>query len=99
MSSQFCVETSACAEHRVLLEECERALENWNDYRAEFCQVRFIRREAGDELVRLQAKCIRAYTALRNHETNCLLCKMTSRTGGCKPESSLDASSYYETCT
>ncbi len=38
MSNQLSVETAVCSEHQRLLAECERALEIWNEHRAEFCQ-------------------------------------------------------------
>lgn len=76
MNNQVSVETALCAEHQMLLAECQRALETWNEHRAEFCQFHFIEREAGDELLRLQAKYARAYTMLRNHERTCPLCQL-----------------------
>ena len=99
MSSQFSVGTAVNAEHQMLLEECQRALETWNEFRAEFCQFRFFRREAGDELLRLQARCVRAYSVLQNHERNCPLCQKTPGIEGCDSECLSEALPYYETCT
>ena len=80
MNHQLSVETAMCMEHQRLLAECQRALEIWNEHRAEFCQFRFIGREAGDELLRLQAKYARAYTVLQNHERKCSLCQLSFAT-------------------
>jgi hypothetical protein len=77
MSKQLSVDTMVCNDYRRLLEESQSALEIWNEHRAEFCQFRFIGREAGDELLRLQAKCARAYTVLQNHERNYSLCQLS----------------------
>jgi hypothetical protein len=99
MSNQFSVETAVCTEHQRLLAECQRALEIWNEHRAEFCQFRFIGRGAGDELLRLQAKYARAYTVLQNHERNCSLCQLASRIEGRDSENSSDTLSGYEVCT
>ncbi len=99
MSNQVSVETAICTEHQKLLAECQRALETWNEHRAEFCQYRFIRREAGDELQRLQAKYARAYTVLQNHERNCSLCQLGSRMEERDFEDSSDILSDYEVCT
>jgi hypothetical protein len=96
MGKQLSVNTSVCSEHQRLLSESENALEIWNEHRAEFCQVRFIRREAGDELLRLQAKYARAYTVLQNHERNCSLCQLASRMEGRDSENSSDTLSDYE---
>src|SRR5260370_17456346 len=79
MNNQFSVETAVCTERQMLLAESQRTLEIWREHRAEFCQFRFIAREAGDELLRLQAKYARAYTVLQNHERNCSLCQLASR--------------------
>jgi hypothetical protein len=99
MNNQISVETALCAEHQMLLAECQRALETWNEHRAEFCQFRFIERETGDELLRLQAKYARAYTLLRNHERKCPLCQLGSRMEGHDSENNSDALSDYKVCT
>ncbi len=99
MNNQLSVETAVCTEHHVLLAECQRALEIWNERRAEFCQFRFIGREAGDELLRLQAKYARAYTVLQNHERNCSLRRLTSRLEGRDSENGSDTQSDNEMCT
>jgi hypothetical protein len=99
MSKQLSVNTSICSEYQRLLEESQSALEIWNEHRAEFCQFRFIGREAGDELLRLQAKYARAYTVLQNHERNCSLCQLASRIKGRHSENSSDTLSDYELCT
>jgi hypothetical protein len=75
MSGQLSVETVVCSEYQRLLEECQKALENWNEHRAEIRGSRLIGKEAGDELIRLQAKYARAYTVLRKHAHDCLRCK------------------------
>jgi hypothetical protein len=98
MSKQLSVNTLICTEYQRLLEESRRALEIWNEHRAEFCQFRFIGREAGDELLRLQAKYARAYTVLQNHERNCSFCQLVPRIEGHDSENSSDTLADYETC-
>lgn len=99
MNNQLSVETAVCAEHERLRVECQKALEIWNEHRAEFCQFRFMGREAGDELLRLQAKYARAYTVLQNHERNCSLCQLALRMEGRDSENNSDTQSDYEICT
>jgi len=99
MNKQLSVNTSICSEYQRLVQESRRALEIWNEHRAEFCQFRFIGREAGDELLRLQAKYARAYTVLQNHERNCSLCQLGSRIEGRDSQNSSDTLSGYELCT
>src|SRR2546423_1935863 len=56
MNNQFSVEAAVSRE----LGEYQRTLEIWNQQRAEFCQFRFVQREAGDELLRFEANFARA---------------------------------------
>ncbi len=88
MSRQLSVETAVCTEHERLTEECQRALENWDEHRAEFCRTLPIRQEAGDELLRLQAKYARAHTVLQRHVHDCLLCQMVAGAAGPDAENS-----------
>ena len=99
MNNQFSVETAVCTEHQRLLAESQGALEIWNEHRAEFCQFRFVAREAGDELLRLQAKYARAYTVLQNHERNCSLCRLGSRIEGRDSENTSRTLFDYDLCT
>ena len=99
MSNESSVETAVCEQYQMLLAECQRALETWNEFRTEFCQFRFFRREAGDELLRLQANCIRAYSVLQNHERNCSLCQPTAGIKGRDSEFLSETLACYETCT
>jgi len=98
MGKQLSVNTSICGEYQRLLEGSQSALEIWNEHRTEFCQFRFIGREAGEELLRLQAKYARAYTVLQNHERNCSLCQLASRMEARAPENSSGILSNYEMC-
>ena len=76
MKKQFSVETAVCTEQQRLFEESQRALEIWNGRRAGFCQSHLSGRDAGDELLRLQAKYARAYAVLQRHTHNCLMCQL-----------------------
>ncbi len=96
MNKQFSFETAVCTEHQRLLEESQRALETWNDRRAEFCQSHLSGKEVGGELLRLQAKYARAYTVLRNHARNCSLCQLAARIEGRDSENSSRALSDNE---
>jgi hypothetical protein len=85
MSKQFSVEMTVCSEYQELLEQCQRALEIWNEQRAENCRSRVSGKEAGDELLRLQADLARAYAVLQNHVHNCWHCRSKSRVEGRGP--------------
>jgi hypothetical protein len=99
MSKLLAVQTTVCDEYQRLLEESQSALALWDEHRAEVCQSRLIGKEAGDELLRLQANFARAYTVLQNHVHNCLRCHLLSRVEGRDPKNSLDALSSNELCT
>jgi hypothetical protein len=96
MNKQFSFETGICIEHQRLFEESERALETWNDRRATFCQAHLTGKEAGNELLRLQAKYARAYATLWSHERNCSLCQLTSRMEEPESQNSSRASTTNE---
>jgi hypothetical protein len=91
MNTQFSVDAAVCTEHERLRAECERALETWNERRAAFSRSSPIKREAGDELLRLQVKYARAHTILQRHEHNCSLCQLASRIEGRDSENNSDA--------
>jgi hypothetical protein len=79
MSQEFCVKAANCSEYERLLEECDRALNIWNEQRASICESGVSGKKTGDELLRLQAKYAKAYTVLQNHAKNCLQCQMAAR--------------------
>ncbi len=91
MSTQLSGITTVCSEYQRLLEESQRALEIWNEVRAEVCQSRLTGKAAGDELLRLQAKYARAYTLEQRHVHNCFLCQLVSRAKGRESENSSDS--------
>jgi hypothetical protein len=96
MSKQLSAITTVCSKYQSLLEESERALEVWNEHRAEICQSRLMAKDAGDELLRLQAKYARAYTVLQNHVHNCVLCQSMASIEGRGSESNSGVLSDYE---
>jgi hypothetical protein len=91
MNSPQYVKTGICEKYQTLLEECERALAIWNERRSEVAKSPVIAKEAGDELLRLQAKYARAYTVLQNHARLCSFCQLVKRLEGRKSENSSDA--------
>ncbi len=88
MNKPLCINTTICSEYQKLLEECQSALEIWDDHRAEVSNSRLVGREAGDELLRLQAKFARAYAVLQRHPQDCPLCQMVSTMEGRDSENS-----------
>jgi hypothetical protein len=94
MGKQLSIETAVCTENQRLTQECQRALENWDEHRAEFCRTRPIAQEAGNELLRLQAKYARAHTVLQRHMHDCLLCQMAQGVEERESENSSDP--YFE---
>jgi len=68
---------SVCSECQRWLEASENAREVWNESRAEICRSRLVGKEAGDQLLRLQAKYARAYAAFQKHVQNCVQARFT----------------------
>jgi hypothetical protein len=91
MSSPQYVKTGICERYQTLLEECERALAIWNERRAKVSQSRVVRKDAGDELLRLLANYARAYIVLQNHLHQCTFCQLVKRLEGRGSEDSSDA--------
>jgi hypothetical protein len=99
MSKQISIATSVCHEYQRLLEESQSALEYLNAHQAQICHSHLVAKEAGDELLRLQANFARAYTVLQNHARNCFRCHLLSRVEARNTENSLDALSSNELYT
>src|SRR5580693_9777668 len=70
MTKQLSVKTAVCSEYQRLLEESQRALEIWNEHRAEFCQCRF----SGEKQVTNSCDCKRSMRELMQ------CCKTTNAT-------------------
>jgi hypothetical protein len=96
MNEHQYVKTAICEKYQILLEECERALAIWNEHRAEIAQSRLVGKDAGDELLRLQAKYARAYTVLDNHAHNCSFCQLVSGLEGSDSSVSSDTISVFD---
>jgi hypothetical protein len=82
MNKEPSIKMALCGEYQRLLEECQCSLEIWNQRRAEISNSRVIKREEGDELLRLQANFARAYALLRHHSRECELCELVSQLEG-----------------
>jgi hypothetical protein len=78
MGRQFSVGTATCTQREKLEAECHKALEIWNEYRAESVRSCLGGRKADQRFLQLQAKYARAYTMLQNHFQNCMLCMLAS---------------------
>ena len=94
MRSQQYVKTGICEKYQTLLEECERALANWNERRAKITQSRLVGKDAGDELLRLQVKYARAYTVLQNHMPHCTFCQLVKRLERRESDAVFDGARY-----
>jgi hypothetical protein len=79
MMRQLTSTAIVCSEFQLLLEVSECAREVWHERCAEICRLRLVGKEAGDELLGLQAKYARAYTLLRKHVSSCPFCQPLSK--------------------
>src|SRR5262249_55559192 len=71
MDAQLSVRTAVCTAYEKLLEECQQALQTWNERRAEIYDFGLQGKLFDDELRKLQAGYAKAYTHLRNHVHDC----------------------------
>ncbi len=82
MVSQLSYETAICTEYEQLLSACVKALERWRNRREEITDSQATGKEAGDELLGLQADYAKAYSHLERHKYSCGLCHFVSRIAG-----------------
>jgi hypothetical protein len=82
MNKEPSIKTALCGEYQRLLEECQCTLVMWNERRSEISRSRVIKKEEGDELLRLQANFARAYAVLQHHSRECELCELVSQLEG-----------------
>jgi type IV secretory pathway VirB4 component len=87
MSQEPPATTLLCSKYQKLLEESKHAREIWEQRRTEICGPRLVGKEAGDELLRLQATYgltwreyeSRVQSLLQKHVNTCLRCQLVSR--------------------
>ena len=91
MHPKLTFQTAVCTDYERLLYECKIALDTWDERREEVVESGLVGKEAGDELLRLQANYAKAYSLLRNHVRNCELCEFVSKFGGRDAERELNA--------
>ena len=79
MNSTVAYKTAVCAQYEILLKECEGALEAWDERREQIAQSHLSEKEVGDELLRLQTDCAKAYTVMCKHVSKCAICRFFLR--------------------
>lgn len=82
MRKEIAYKTAVCGEYERLLKECQANLEIWEQRRNEICDSRSSSKQAGAELLRLQANFAKSYAVLRRHVDECDLCQFVSKVGG-----------------
>ena len=74
--------TAFCSTYERLLYACAQSLDAWRDLREEIACSSLTSKEAGDELMRLQADYAKAYSRREKHRDNCELCRFVSKISG-----------------
>jgi hypothetical protein len=82
MEGELFYKTAFCSKYERLLCVCVQSLHAWRDLREEIAGSGLRSKEAGDELMRLQADYAKAYSRLENHKDNCELCHFVSKISG-----------------
>jgi hypothetical protein len=82
MDGENFYKTAFCSNYERLLCVCVQSLNAWRDLREEISNSSLTSKEAGDELIRLQADYAKAYSRLEKHKDNCELCHFVSKISG-----------------
>ena len=75
------LKTAACAEYEQLLKQCQQALILLHERREQVRQDRLTGVEVGRELLTLQARYAKAYSALLKHSKSCDRCQFVCKLG------------------
>jgi hypothetical protein len=75
MNRELSDKTATCSHYERLLDECQGALKNWDERRAEIHRSGLQGKKTDDELRWLQAKFARAYSTLQKHTHDCEACQ------------------------
>lgn len=73
------VKTAICSQYERLLQDCQIALTDWNEGRAELHGHSAKGKDVDNELRRLQANYAETYRALQEHAGDCEVCRLASR--------------------
>ena len=79
MNDELSFEVLLCAEYERLLNECQDALDHWNERSESIRLARQTGKESGGELLRLQARFAKAYNNLQRHVGRCERCELAAR--------------------
>jgi len=82
MEGELFYKTAFCSNYERLLCVCVQSLNAWRNLREEIANSGSTNKEAGDELMRLQADYAKAYSRLEKHKDNCELCHFVSKISG-----------------
>ena len=82
MEGELFYKTAFCSNYERLLCVCVQSLNAWRNLREEIANSSLTSKEAGDELIRLQADYAKAYSRLEKHKDNCELCHFVSKISG-----------------
>jgi predicted secreted protein len=79
MIDELSFEVLLCGEYEKHLNECQQALDHWNGRSERIRQTSKTGEETGRELLRLQARFAKSYTALQKHIECCDRCQLAAR--------------------
>ena len=82
MEGELFYKMAFCSNYERLLCVCVQSLNAWRNLREEISNSSLTSKEAGDELIRLQADYAKAYSRLEKHKDNCELCYFVSKISG-----------------
>jgi hypothetical protein len=82
MEGELFYKTAFCSNYERLLCVCVQSLNAWRSLRQEISNSSSTSKEAGDELIRLQADYAKAYSRLEKYKDDSELCHFVSKISG-----------------
>ena len=95
MSAAYAPQIGVCPEYQHFLDQCQKALVSWQQYRTLVGHAPLADRAAIAAIKRLQANYATAYTELERHEHSCRTCQYIAKIAGVDFESLTDALTQY----
>lgn len=83
MHDEVSFEVLLCGEYERLLNDCQEALDRWNERSEQIRATQQAGIDSGRELLRLQARFAKSYTVLQRHVQRCERCELAARMSFC----------------
>ena len=83
VNDELTFEALLCGDYETLLNDCQQALDRWNERSEQIRETKQTGVGTGRELLRLQARFAKSYTVLQRHVRRCERCELAARMSFC----------------